>query len=371
MERIFYPVGHGAFYIENILGKNIIFDCGTVSKRIFLEESIDRFIENYGKTVDLLIISHFDIDHYNGIKKLLKKQVKVKRILIPDLNCDLSIVNSIENFDSIEKDIPYDEKIKILKFMMNPEQTLESNFKNSKIIKVSQIDLESKKNELNSKIIDFQNLEKNIESGTEIRIGTCNSPYLKEWIIKPFSLKQSIQDIGNLLLEINNEFQLGILEEDLTSEEVLRNIWKKLDQDKSGEILEKIISIFKNKDKSNKNEYSLCVYSGLIEDRVSTKIGCLYTGDYNLKLSKNMQILEKVYKEVLKNIGIVQVPHHGSEENYNDDLIFENVKVAIISVGSKYGLPAKSVMEKIAAKCYLKIVNKDRESIYIKKFIRI
>ncbi|MGL4868411.1 MAG: MBL fold metallo-hydrolase, partial [Cetobacterium sp.] len=132
MERIFYPVGHGAFYIENICGLNIVFDCGTVSKRVFLEESIDRFIEEYGRTVDLLIISHFDIDHYNGIKKLLKKDIIVKKILIPDLNCDLSIMNLIQNFDSIEKDTSYDEKIKILKFMMSPEKTLEYNFKNSK-----------------------------------------------------------------------------------------------------------------------------------------------------------------------------------------------------------------------------------------------
>ncbi|MGL4904979.1 MAG: MBL fold metallo-hydrolase, partial [Cetobacterium sp.] len=337
MERIFYPVGHGAFYIENICGLNIVFDCGTVSKRVFLEESIDRFIEEYGRTVDLLIISHFDIDHYNGIKKLLKKDIIVKKILIPDLNCDLSIMNLIQNFDSIEKDTSYDEKIKILKFMMSPEKTLEYNFKNSKIIKVSQIDSESRINELDSKMIDFENLEKNIESGTEIIIGICNYPYFKQWIIKTFSLKQSIQDIGNLLLEINDGFQLGILEEDLTSEEVLRNIWKKLDEDKSGKILEKIISIFKNKDKSNKNEYSLCVYSGLIEERVSTKIGCLYTGDYNLKLNQNMRILEKVYKKVLENIGIVQVPHHGSEKNYNNDLIFENVKVAVISAGDRYG----------------------------------
>ncbi len=70
----FYPVGQGCFYAGSI--KNdieefvIVYDCGTISSRNYLLDSIDEFKRHY-KKIDLLMISHFDEDHVNGVSELL------------------------------------------------------------------------------------------------------------------------------------------------------------------------------------------------------------------------------------------------------------------------------------------------------------
>ncbi len=87
-EFCFYPVGQGCFYAGNIYfgGQKftIVYDCGTISKWIYLSNAIKEFKER-NKKIDLLIVSHFDSDHVNGIKDLLTG-LTCERVIIPYYN---------------------------------------------------------------------------------------------------------------------------------------------------------------------------------------------------------------------------------------------------------------------------------------------
>src|SRR5947208_13493 len=81
----FHPVGQGCFYTGIIKFQNkefsFIYDCGTLSKRQFLTNASETFIRPRN-VIDMVIISHFDEDHVNGVFEILKK-VRCKRLILP------------------------------------------------------------------------------------------------------------------------------------------------------------------------------------------------------------------------------------------------------------------------------------------------
>lgn len=94
-ERYHYPVGQGIFSAQIIRvngeGYVCVYDCGssTYKKEIKNNPGANKFTEwvndLYKKTngvINLLVISHFDEDHFNGVGELLKK-FRIKKIVIP------------------------------------------------------------------------------------------------------------------------------------------------------------------------------------------------------------------------------------------------------------------------------------------------
>lgn len=86
-------------------------------------------------------------------------------------------------------------------------------------------------------------------------------------------------------------------------------------------------------------------------------IGCLYTGDYNAKDKQRVTELKRKYKRCWPNLGVIQVPHHGSEHNFNKALIKRGL-VCVISAGTKnkYEHPSKEVISDISknkGECYV------------------
>ena len=78
------------------------------------------------------------------------------------------------------------------------------------------------------------------------------------------------------------------------------------------------------------------------------QLGSLYMGDYCAKELKNWEALKKCYQKWKEHIGILQVPHHGSSHNYNEE-IGKWAKFHVISCGkkNKYAHPGPSVVDKI------------------------
>ena len=93
LERTFWPVGHGAFYTEQFNWADFIavYDCG--GKPEIIGDRVNSFAErvpikgsrNNEEWINLLFISHFHEDHFNGVKQLLNN-VNVERIVLPYLS---------------------------------------------------------------------------------------------------------------------------------------------------------------------------------------------------------------------------------------------------------------------------------------------
>ena len=82
----FHHVGQGLFYSGRLdlegERKNIVYDCGTFFEKELLEYEIDGAFSN-NDTIDLLMISHFDADHINGLQYLLNRVKKVESLFMP------------------------------------------------------------------------------------------------------------------------------------------------------------------------------------------------------------------------------------------------------------------------------------------------
>lgn len=104
-----HPIGQGFFYSGKIRAGakefNFIFDCGSLSYSV-LNDTIDRFrdVNDDSVQLDLLVISHFDADHINGLKRVLGTK-KVKKIIAPFIGFEerftlaLRFANNIEETD--------------------------------------------------------------------------------------------------------------------------------------------------------------------------------------------------------------------------------------------------------------------------------
>ena len=89
----FHPVGQGLFYSGRINDFHFVYDCGTVSRKKYMNAAIDAYVRALGrngqrnrKPLDMLVISHFHGDHMNGVKDLLKRTKGVKEVVLPYLH---------------------------------------------------------------------------------------------------------------------------------------------------------------------------------------------------------------------------------------------------------------------------------------------
>lgn len=85
----FHAVGNGTFFTSKIHNRmdgsvfNWGYDCGSTSKNVINNIINSRDIGfNDGECIDMMVISHFDDDHVNGLIALLGKH-EIKRLILP------------------------------------------------------------------------------------------------------------------------------------------------------------------------------------------------------------------------------------------------------------------------------------------------
>lgn len=84
IQRIFYPVGQGAFYSERHENCNIVYDCGSMSISKGRKVVSQRFSKE--DIIDILFISHFDYDHISLIEDLKATVKEIRFVVMPLLH---------------------------------------------------------------------------------------------------------------------------------------------------------------------------------------------------------------------------------------------------------------------------------------------
>lgn len=242
-----------------------------------------------------------------------------KNVVIPLLN-DIEKILIIISY----MDLGLREEIKLIR---NPNLYFG---KKTKIIYVKQG--ENKNNELigDNEPIDFEkiNNEDKIESGTVLKLSSIQT---LDWCFVPYNPKD-IERKRKLEEEFENSEKIDIdkIIDENSGDHVLNNF---------EEIKEKC----RNLCNSNKeiNESSMLLYSGSLKQRDDLflvsfhrnrllcnylfrpyftpealyRVGCIYTGDTNLKKIT----VKEVFNDYWKSVVTIQIPHHGSIENFNED----------------------------------------------------
>ena len=318
--RTFHPIGQGAFYTERIIestnkgDKNlfsVVYDCGTLTSTCDLNAIIDDEFDQ-DDVIDALFISHFHIDHISGIDHMLKR-CDVRRIYVPVMTPDMIIEAFL--YCAVTKYSIIDLLSKIISKIYSDDRTVH--------------------------IID--STQDNTNISTHIFHSGVNIGLWKKWHYIPFHQSQNL--LSHLL---NQEPLLGA---SINGQRVDIQKLTQIIKSKNRKFWQKV---YKQAISGNQHNYVLTLYSGDEGDinevfiQRSKEIyyqdkelrNCLYTGDFAAKNQKNFANLKKCYNSYWNSIGLLQVPHHGSKNNYTDSL-YDKVRCCVISAGTinKYNHP--------------------------------
>ena len=285
MIRTFHPVGHGAFYTERFYDDNddnianVVFDCGCFEpgKKRTCETRIKAAVDNAfpeNCDIDALFVSHFHIDHINGIQHLMNR-CDVKKIYIPYLP-EWAIIESYL-FNCIAENNAQCDVNGLIEAIYN--------------------------NDVHCEII----------TDTSCVYILCNH----NWCYKAFTPTTAKR--VDLTSKIKQKMP-GVIVSDLIDFNKLKETIKQ----KGVEFCRQIYTEIYN---DNHNSYSLTLFSGSYLRPVSHN--CLYMGDYKAK--GKLTELKQFYFAEFSSIGVLQIPHHGSEHNLNHSLYRKGMECIISS----------------------------------------
>lgn len=345
LTRIIHPVGQGGFYSETLkYGSdeiNVIYDCGGNDKTA-MTYYLDNYYPNKTRAIDAVFISHLHDDHINGLEHLLKNY-NVKYLFLPQMTSDeqleVLLFNSIVNGSGVNANYLF------LLDLMNNDDSLRQ--RETKIIRVQRNTGEGEG--LNMEIDDNNSYE---ISGYQINNNVIKSGskihFNKKWFYIPYNPPLKIRKNIGFFDFFKRELNLVNFEL-----EELPNVIYNVGIDTCKKVYEKYFD-------KNHNAYSMVLFSGTVRFRpylhccdeciwfhrkiicphhrlMYKKNGfcgspnCLYTGDFDIEKFDRMQ---SFYKPFWETIGSIQVPHHGSRNNYSPEL-YEYAHRGFISVGER------------------------------------
>lgn len=343
MERTFYPVGQGAFYRERFILEddsvfNIVYDCGTINRK---KQIISNIIDNeFQEDIDILFISHFHDDHISNVFELIDKK-HPKMIVMPYLT---DIDKSYEKFYVLYNSLKTGTKR--INELVDRISLVDKQVELFKQSNVKEIYLVSK--EKNDQYDDRVSIvaEGSLSKTTNTKILDKIKDY---WIFDSFvssDIRRSI--IVDEFKKIMGANIYDLMLDPLKLNELLSN----------EDNITKIKEIYKNNCK-DLNETSLVLYSGTINSdsnlyarcpmiSYEKNNGCLYTGDYNAGNINNYNELSNHFINYYDNIGCLQLPHHGSNDSFNDSFLNLNcVYVACVGEINGFKHPGYKVVNKI------------------------
>lgn len=348
MIRSFLPVGQGAFYVEQFkCGVNIVYDCGSSTGVKCVNDMIKATFSK-GERISIVFISHMHSDHINGLEFLIK-HCRVEKIFAPYLSPEEINISKCVQFVTKPKESEF-----VHEFIENPKQAVERlcdklDVKAPMVLRV----LPDEDGYSNTQDIPNDNEVSNKYhySGVPIKIHIEHYDFMN-WTYIPYNLKNKERknkfelELSRIGVKISDRDKVLSLLKTQTGRDKLRKVYRKVE--------------------GGLNTNSLVVYSGPPlfhsegwQRRVNNsecdyicccctylKNGCLYLGDFDAK--NNWGCIEAKYADYWENIGVIQMPHHGSQYNYNSKILSNNAFL-IISAGfnNPYKHPHVKVLKEL------------------------
>lgn len=375
--RTFHPVGHGAFYTErfyNDYGENvanIVFDCGRfeTAKENWCCSLYKTWIEDYvkvqsgfaaGDAVDVLFISHFHTDHINGIDFLMK-HCSVKKIILP-------AIDTLAVFDAlVYTGVTGGDVDAVHSFL---EKCINGDYKGS-VIEVAMPEYSDSEDVINDEIPNKNISEINATLTSAVALiadglSSTRWRYIPYYRVDTSKKRQLESKLVSSFPHIFTKGSLDVL--DLLS--AIKTNGVKAFKD----VYEKVFGANKH------NSYSLTLFSGLscdkrcfndchlkplysfcVLDKATNSqycpVNCLYMGDYEA-LGAGLCDMKSFYRKIWNNIGLLQVPHHGSEHNSDENLYEDKERLCVVSCDShdKYNHPDPSVLSAIRGESSIPLI---------------
>ena len=331
MERVFHPVGQGAFYTEvfrDYLDSQIVmvYDCGTETsnqsfknnKGVLLKQQIEEFadsLDDNSRKIDYLFISHLHHDHISGLGDLMKTLLP-QRIYLPMLPIEVILLYRINNLVRYRRAaIPTD--ILIQDLYLGGHEGGERPFSSENIYGIRPIVDNEGEHTLFPR-------DCNTEYRNSIVLEKGKKPW---WRFRPFNSIDILKDdiAKRFIAEVK---KIPFLLDDMNHLNVSMVLEK--------ETRKTLKKIYKESLKgADENNYTLVVesepYDKSTNEINNLSVGCVYFGDFCPTEER-----WKRFKDTIDDydyIGSVQIPHHGSRENWCDYMMPQEADNFIISSG--------------------------------------
>lgn len=351
--RNIHPIGQGAFYTETLHrpnsndDKHIVYDCGVLPYSRRLEEEIGNFLPK-DSTIDILFLSHFHADHVNGVQKLAKKY-RIRHVVLPQID-DYEWFYILENYLTTD-----DVNVALI-------SNIRAAVGDANLVQVAPIG-ENGEGTVSNENTAIDGLANRVINGLSPIVVDNKDFVLWHFIVVNPLLKGNIETLKAEIQNVNyNGRKLSI--EDMHNPNILPVVRKDLQAVYS--------KVFKGG-----NEYSMCMLSELadryqyesfstfnrikchndfccrygycLEDCNNYRIdGGLYCGDADFLHCDTLHCLKKRLDGRERNVGLLQLPHHGSKENFNIDLLnwLRSLRVSFACFGNpnRYNHPSSDVM---------------------------
>lgn len=358
--RVIHPIGQGGFFTETFFDDNrnevfsAIYDCGSETQKpdlikTYLNKWIDRYPQ---RRVDAVFISHLHEDHINGLDDLLSTG-KVKYLFLPKITPSVVLEAYLYNYNN-SGIIDNKSNTFIAKVLQN-------EYNNIRIIQVYEVDGDD--NERSEPVPINENVLDSYRSGTvfSTNIDNIDGKGFK-WLYIPFNFPL--------------QSKIGRIEDDVFFSSV-KDGNGQVDPEKlkkliESEGIEKCKTIYaKYFGVTRHNSYSMTLFSGITPNKIKIHRDCfrcygchsrrsyrdecnsyrcncreksspnfLYTGDFEPNNKSNRITFVELLEKRLDKLGLwntitgIQVPHHGSRDNFNEKLYKFPCK-GYFSVGSK------------------------------------
>lgn len=340
MIRKFLPVGQGAFYVEQFKdGKNVVYDCGSSTNIDIVKREIKNTFSK-GEAIEAVFISHMHDDHINGLEMLLK-YCNVRTVYIPYLTTkEKSLTKVIRKIEKLQ------QGDWVGRFIDNPYETILSSNDSTRIIYV---DTERNNEEITYEIIPNSNNEI-INSGSKIEIYKNNA---HSWVYIPYNFREKSRKQKFLSQLLLNGVEINKLMENLNDSAYWKENLTEIEKayyEVSGSLNTNSMVVYSGPDYADLyfHDVRMCRNHCYHYCYSHKRCGCIFMGDYDASGRAKWEQLSKSYEKYWENIGTIQIPHHGSRHNYNEEMS-SNGSILVISSGfsNKYRHPHSMVIKDI------------------------
>lgn len=329
VHRELHPVGEGAFFTEQFYDEkkscvfSVVYDCGSYHKQDkVLFPQIEKAFTS--KEIDFMFISHFDNDHIKGIKRLIEKQklTSNSKVFIPfvipleDLyEQDTESREQLENYKAIFNILKINH-VRIIPVAPNMVPYNDYPYKDDENVGIFQISgITIKLDHIYWNYIPFYVSEDYYDAfvkGIQVFNDQQKDDSQKitiEKLYDPEEVQKHIENLRNIYQELGNEAS-GVTKININSLLVLSKA-------ESPGMVKSVMFIG---GKAPDLPYAFTLHLVFFDNRFCNE-SCLYTGDCMLKDDKYWNKLVSRLKNCsISKIGLFQIPHHGSPNNYNNKI---------------------------------------------------
>lgn len=344
--RTVHPIGQGGFYTETLMTDldeitnkcqkeyTVVYDCGGNSQKsmeLYLKKYLHKNPDGSKMKIDAVFISHLHADHVNGLEYLLKN-ADVRLLILPQLDEVMLLDALVYNYSSPHSK----DEIERANSLILELSKVDGHLGQTRIVQVGHAEPEEMFSIEEAEEFDVLNPDgrTRVNSRTLFMLDTSSF-----WVYVPYNPPAKCESYKKFMDAMKPYIGDSI---ESTAKKIKGHIkdCKKIYEKYFGE---------------DHNAYSMTLYSGLgkqphhywvkpfgrsdrysgprecyrVNDYYDTP-NCLFTGDFEPDLF--IDDLKRFYSQVWKGIRSIQVPHHGSRNNYHQDF-YEYAIRGFISAG--------------------------------------